>query len=168
MGKLTFHRAAQLQVDRVATDDGRHHRQRVDPGQATVGTQEAHEINAPLLLTDNLDITSNTAGLTLSGDITGVGKTISTTGNVTLSGVNNYGGGTSVDNGTVTFANALALPAGSNVTTTGTGVVVFSSGYTGVITSSGPGAAPAAMGSPAPVPEPGTIILLLAGVGRAC
>ena len=89
-------------------------------GAATITlTTGSHEINAPLLLDKDLAIASNSAGLTLSGNITGTGKTISTTGNVTLSGVNNYGG-TSVDNGTVTFANALALPAGSNVTTTGT------------------------------------------------
>ena len=84
-------------------------------------------------------------------------------GTLTLTGVNTYGGGTEVDNGTVTFSNALALPPGSNVTTSATGVVVFSSGYTGVITSSGPGAAPA-MGSPAPVPEPGTMALLAAAL----
>ena len=83
------------------------------------------------------------------------------TGTQTLSGVNTYSGGTTVNNGTVTFSNALALPPGSNVTTSATGVVVFSSGYTGVITSSGPSAAPAA-GSPAPVPEPGTVVLLIA------
>ena len=57
----------------------------------------------------------------------------------------------------MTFSNALALPAGSNVTTSGTGVVVFSSGYTAVISSGGPAA-----DSSNPVPEPRTIALLAA------
>jgi fibronectin-binding autotransporter adhesin len=89
------------------------------------------------------------------------------TGTLTLSGVNTYGGGTTVNSGTLTFANALAMPPGGNVTTSATGVVVFSSGYTGAITSSSPAAA--AVGSPNLVPEPGTIALLaaaaLVGVG---
>ena len=153
VGSLAFDRAAKytLSGSQLTMDT-------ITGGAATITvTTGSHEIAAPLLLGKDLSITSNSAGLTLSGPISGGGK-ISTTGNVTLSGVNSYGGGTSVDNGTVTFSNALALPPGSNVTTTGTGVVVFSSGYTGAITSGG-GTAPA-MGSPAPVPEPGTIALL--------
>jgi autotransporter-associated beta strand protein len=133
-------------------------------GNATITVSSGKQtISAPVALNSNLTVTATGpgVGLTISGDVSGTGKSLGVTGNLTLSGHNTYSGGTSVDGGSVTFSNALALPHGSNVTVSGSGVVVFSSGYTGVITSGGSGPAPA-MDSPAPVPEPGTIVLLAA------
>jgi T5SS/PEP-CTERM-associated repeat protein/autotransporter-associated beta strand protein len=78
-----------------------------------------------------------------------------TLGTLVMAGVNSYSGGTDVEAGTLQFDGAAALPPGSNVTAGPSGVVVFSSGYTGPIS--------AVADAPAPVPEPGTLLLLTAG-----
>ena len=122
-----------------------------------------HEIAAPMELATNTTVTvANVAdNLTLSGGISGMdtGLTKQGSGTLVLSGENTYDGGTSVLAGTLNFGNLLALPPGSNVTVGAGGVIVFSSGYTGPITSGGEVQSAAAVA----VPEPGTFALLAAG-----
>jgi autotransporter-associated beta strand protein len=121
-----------------------------------------HEISAPIVLATNTAVTvTNVAdALTLSGDIsgTGTGLTKQGSGTLLLSGENSYDGGTSVLAGTLDFGNALALPPGSNATVGTGGVIVFSSGYTGPITSGGEVQNAGAVA----VPEPAAFALLAA------
>jgi fibronectin-binding autotransporter adhesin len=98
----------------------------------------------------------------IAGDINGGGPLIKDgAGMVTLSGSNNYAGGTRVDGGTLTFADAAALPPGTSLTVGSAGIVVFSSGFTGVISSGMASHETVADGADR-VPEPGTPLLLAA------
>ena len=72
-------------------------------------------INAPVVLNDNVNVTAASGtSLTISGSISqgnnSSGLTLSGGGNLTLSGVNTYTGGTTLNGGTLTVANAAALP----------------------------------------------------------
>jgi T5SS/PEP-CTERM-associated repeat protein/autotransporter-associated beta strand protein len=113
-----------------------------------------------ILIGNNGTLTAATGTLQNVGQILGgSGQPIplikATLGTLVLAGMNSYSGGTDVEIGTLQFNGAAALPPGSNVTAGPSGVVVFSSGYTGPISAA---ASPAA-----PVPEPGTLLLLAAG-----
>jgi autotransporter-associated beta strand protein len=78
-------------------------------------------------------------------------------GTLTLRGGNNdIAGGVTVEKGTLEIANVRALPVGRSLTIAAGGTVVLSSGLS-VAGASG------AASATAPVPEPGTIALLLAG-----
>jgi autotransporter-associated beta strand protein len=91
--------------------------------------------------------------LTLDGDGSGL---------LVLSGTNNtYGGGTLVAAGTLVVTNSGALPYESSLTVGN--AAAFAGGPTVVAAP----AAAASTGGLAPVPEPGTIALLVAGLGSA-
>ncbi len=89
-------------------------------GSATisvVGTA-AHTLSVPLSLTDTLAVSNSSSGaLTLSGVISGAGALIkSGTGTLNLNAANTYTGGTSINNGTVSYGAASAIPNASAVT----------------------------------------------------
>ena len=95
--------------------------------------------------------------VTLSGSISGTGSlTEVDSGTLILSGMNTYSGGTIVDGGTLDVVNPNSLAAGSSLTVGAGGDSLFGAPLEI--------AAPIAAPSPAvPVPEPGTLVLLLAG-----
>ena len=76
-------------------------------------------------------------------------------GNTTLSGTNTYRGGTIVNAGTLIATNAAALPSGSSLK--------IGTGAGSVFAVAGEMAAPPSSAVVAPVPEPGTLALLIAG-----
>lgn len=135
-------------------------------GTATVAqilvTSGSHGISAPLVLAESLSIVPS-AGTTLdiSGNISqsAAGKALSLdgVGTLILSGSNSYGGGTAVDAGTLIVKTSSALPDGKSLTVAAGGTFVFNpaAGGAAVIGSAGGVAA---------VPEPGTLVLLLAGL----
>ena len=85
--------------------------------------------------------------MTLTGD--GSGQLI-------LSGTNSYGGGTNVWAGTLMVTNANGLPFGSSLNIGGGAGTIF-----GVAAET---AVPQSSAIVAPVPEPGTLALLVAGL----
>jgi autotransporter-associated beta strand protein len=91
-----------------------------------------------------LTSTTTAAGLEVDG------------GTLILSGSNNsYLGGTTVDAGTLTVTNAAALPDGASLTVGAGGTFIFDPSAAG---------APVASSTISPVPEPGTLALLAAGL----
>jgi autotransporter-associated beta strand protein len=130
----------------------------VSSGNANISVQTGnHVISAPLRLASNTNINTAAGGTVDFRDgisntpVCGVTKTGD--GTAIFRAANTYSGGTSVLGGTLQFASAGALPAGTNLTVGGSGVVLFSSGFTGPITSAGS----------EPVAEPSTLALF--GVG---
>jgi autotransporter-associated beta strand protein len=129
-------------------------------GQQTIGVQ--------LTLQDSLAVdVGSSAKLTISGQITGAGKSLTKTGPgiLTLSSAgNDYSGGTIVSEGTLELTVPGALPPGTNLTVGGSAVVVFSSGWTGPISQAGDS------GQTNAVPEPGSLTMLGAAalVGILC
>ena len=98
--------------------------------QAT--TTAADIISAPLTLADNLAVNnSGSGGLTLSGTISGAGKSItkSGAGALTLAGTNTYSGGTMVSGGTLKIGCG-SVNSGTTITgsPTGLGDVTFAAG----------------------------------------
>ncbi len=126
-----------------------------------------HAINAPVILADNLtattggtnswtfrfgtasSITDNGAGYSLTMSGTG--------GTLILSGSDSYTGGTFVTAGTLEATTAAALPEGSSLTIGAGGTFIFDPTATAAPLVASPA------GLVAPVPEPGTLVLLLAG-----
>jgi autotransporter-associated beta strand protein len=87
------------------------------------------------------------------------------TGELILSGTNSYAGGTFVESGTLVLTNNEALAAGSSLTIGDASA--FSAGPTGAGSDTGAISSRldqplAASPSITPVPEPGTLVLLLA------
>ena len=128
-------------------------------GDIVNNSANTQSISLPLVLTGNRTLNAASGDLRISGDISEIGGsfglTKTGTGSVVLSGTNGYRGGTTVSAGKLVFANAAALPAGSNLTAEASAVVVFSSGFTGPI-----GAAEleaGAAGSPAPAAAAGEL-----------
>ena len=78
----------------------------------------AHTISRPIVLTDTLVINQGSTGaLTLSGALSGAGGLIKNgAGQVTLSGAGSFTGQTQVNNGTILYNAAGAIPAASPVT----------------------------------------------------
>ena len=128
---------------------------------------------------------TGSAGLTITGPISGpgIGVTKLGSGTLTLSGSNNYSGGTSVDDGLLVAESSSALPAGSLLAIGSDGSVVLGNpnlpeGLGSLLGGAGPldvqvsGASGGAMsaaagvggsgGSTSAVPEPATHCLLLA------
>jgi hypothetical protein len=144
----------------------------------------SHSITAPVTIANgNLEISvSNTGTLAISGNIADDNGLRSLTldgdgtGELVLSGTNNFGsngGGTIVTNGTLILTNNEALAAGSSLTIGDASAFAGGAGGAGSDTgavSSGLGAPLADHASmvPAPsitpVPEPGTLVLVVAGV----
>jgi fibronectin-binding autotransporter adhesin len=126
-----------------------------------------HDINAPVILHDDLvvagsggsawtlsfgtasSITDNGSGFSLTMD--------AVTGTLILSGSDNYTGGTFVTAGTLEVTAAAALPEGSSLTIGANAAFVFDPTGTATALAASP------EGSVAPVPEPGTLVLLQAG-----
>jgi fibronectin-binding autotransporter adhesin len=99
-------------------------------------------------LTDTLTLSGNLSG---PGPITKIGP-----GTLVLSGTNTFGAGTNVEAGTVLVTGNYALPDGSNLSV-GSGIMAFAAAVV-----------PAAVAAPtSPVPEPGTLVLLLLGASGA-
>ena len=85
------------------------------------------------------------------------------TGQLVLSGTSNYSGGTIVEAGTLIVAEPYSLADGSSLTVGADASSIFgTSGAASPGQTAGGGATFA--GAAAPVPEPGTVALLLAGL----
>jgi autotransporter-associated beta strand protein len=117
-----------------------------------------HSLDVPILLTSNLDVTSDGI-LTLAGNIGDgglvKGLTLDGSGVLVLSGTNSYGGGTAVDSGTLDVTNPDALPDGSGLTVGVNAASLFGTAISG---SNLPLAV--SSGAVASVPEPGTLATL--------
>ncbi len=112
-----------------------------------------HSVLAPIVLDADFDVASS-GSLTLAGNISdlgiGAGLTLSGEGTLIVSGINSYGGGTIVEDGTLVATNPAALPAAGNVAVGAEAASIFA-----------PVAATAqAADAPTPVPEPSTLALL--------
>ena len=125
-----------------------------------------HSISAPLVLAGSLAVSATGgASLALSGSVSeagpGTALGLSGDGQLILSGTGNYSGGTTVYGGTLYVATLTALPDDMGLAIGAGGTLVFDPTQAA--------AAPQAQaGSPlGAVPEPGTILLLLAAFGSA-
>jgi autotransporter-associated beta strand protein len=106
-------------------------------------------------------IPSNTRSLTLTS--------ADGTGELVLSGTNTYAGGTFVESGTLVLANNDALAVGSSLTIGNASAFAGGPGSDGslarvVLGSDGNSVAAAGTPSITPVPEPGTLVLVVASV----
>jgi autotransporter-associated beta strand protein len=136
-------------------------------GATITVTDGTHAIDAPVVLAENLTVTTGgtnpwTLSFGTASSITdngaGYSLTMSDTGGtLILSGSDSYTGGTFVEAGTLEITTAAALPAGTSFTVGAGGAFIFDP-----MATAAPLAASAA-GSVAPVPEPGTLVLLQAG-----
>ena len=80
----------------------------------TNNTSTSDTISAPLVLADNLSVTNNSGStLTLSGVISGAGKSLSKSGagTLALNGANTFSGGVNLNGGKIILANAASLGA---------------------------------------------------------
>ena len=136
-----------------------------------------HVISAPITLAGALSVApSADSTLTLSGDISeetpGTGLlSLDDAGTLILSGSNGYTGGTFVNAGTLVVENPNGIPNGSSLTVGAGAASLFGSPAAGGVVLCGL-EVPAAVGGssaavPSPVPEPGTLALLLAAVAGA-
>lgn len=121
-------------------------------------------VNSDLAFPSVLTLSPSGGSSTFSGAIRG-GGTLGTlalvldgSGTEVLSGTNTFTGGTTVDAGTLIIADAAALPSG-NLTVGAASALAF-----GPVASNSPATAfpPTNASSVSPVPEPGTLALLLA------
>jgi autotransporter-associated beta strand protein len=102
-------------------------------GATITVTDGSHQINAPVVLSDNLVVTTSgathwTLSLGSASSITDNGGGFSLTmsgtgGSLVLGGSNTYTGGTTVSGGTLVVASAYALPAASRLTISAAGTV---------------------------------------------
>ena len=137
-------------------------------GATIAVTDGTHAINAPVILVDNLVVTSGgTHGWTLSfgtaSSITDNGEAFSLTmsgsgGMLIISGSDSYSGGTFVTAGTLEVTNPSALPDETSLTIGASGVFIFDPMAVAALATTSPGLAVV------PVPEPTTLALVIAGV----
>ena len=117
-----------------------------------------HYVQVPVVLESNL-IVSSSGSLEIDGNISDGGLARSLTldggGTLVLAGTNSYGGGTLVNAGTLVLASGSALADGTSLTIGDGGE--FASDPSA-------GASPIASSPTSPVPEPGTVALLAAGL----
>lgn len=104
---------------------------------------------------------SETAGslLQLSGGLSGSGGLNLSGGRLVLSGSDTYTGGTTIDAGTLQVTTSDALPDASSLVVGAGGTFIFDPT---VVAGSGEQGTGSRMASVPPVPEPGTIALLVA------
>jgi len=90
-------------------------------------------------------------------------------GTLVLSGTNNYTGGTVVNAGILAITSSGALPDGQSLTVAAGGTLIFDPSFSGspIVASSVSSHATASPVALAPVPEPSTLALLLAGLWSA-
>ena len=142
------------------------------PAQITV-TSGSHMITANVVLSSSLDVTPTSGTLEIDGNISenppqsGMSLTLNGADTLILGGSNSFTGGTVVESGTLILTNNEALAVGSSLTIGDASA--FAGGPTGAgsdsgTVSSGLGAPLAASPSITPVPEPGTLVLVVAGV----
>ncbi len=101
----------------------------------------------------------------LTGPISGPGSVSVNSGTLILAGSDSYTGGTTVLDGVLEVASGSSLPAGSSLTVGAGGTFIFDptlAASPAAGTSAADAAAPA--GGVAPVPEPGTLVLLAAAM----
>ncbi len=144
-----------------------------DSGTSTVTVLSGmHAISAPVEIAGgSLAVVVSSSGvLGISGNVSDDGDQRSLTlagdgsGQLILSGSNNYGGGTTVGAGTLIVNNSAALPDGSSLTVGAGGTFIFDPSMAGA-----PAVAldslPVSPGAGAAVPEPGILTLLgVAGI----
>jgi autotransporter-associated beta strand protein len=124
-----------------------------------------HTISAPVsLVGGNLDVVANnSSSLMISGNLSddSLLRSLTLDGDgtalLTLTGSNSYGGGTYVHIGVLDVATVNSLPVGSNLY-----VGATASSFSPVV--AGPSIASVPAAGPETVPEPGTLVLLLAGL----
>ena len=118
-----------------------------------------HWVEAPIVLGSNLTVSSS-GMLTLNGGVSdgGLAKSLTLDGGGTLllAGTDSYTGGTIVDAGTLFVVNSNAIPDSTSLTVAAGGTLIFDPGHVAVPYTVSPGAVAA-------VPEPGTLVLFLAG-----
>jgi len=141
-------------------------------GAMILVTDGTHAINAPVILDENLTVTTgSTNPWTLSfgtaSSITDNGAGYSLTmsgtgGTLILSGSDTYTGGTFVEAGTLETTTAAALPTGMSLAIGAGGTFIFDP-----MATAAPAASAGALGSA--VPEPSTFALLAVGaIGLLC
>ena len=136
-------------------------------GAAVSALCGTHEIDAPVVLAENLTVSgSGTLTFGDSSSITDNGSQYSLTmsgtgGTVILSGINNYGGGTNVNAGTLIVTSPTALLDGSALS-----VGAFDSSQASAAPIQGLSDVPSNSAATT-VPEPGTLGLLAAGFAVA-
>ena len=104
------------------------------------------------------------SGSLVDGPNRAVALTVSGSGSLTLDGINSYSGGTTVPNGTLILDGAASLLAGTSLT-------IGSASPEKCRLPAGPLASFAdrhRLSTLPPVPEPGTIVLLLAAAFMGC
>jgi autotransporter-associated beta strand protein len=122
-----------------------------------------HNISAPIVLAGSLAVSASAGGsLELSGSVSdggaGYGLSLSGNGELVLSGTGSYSGGTAVSGGTLDVTSPTALADGSNLTV-GTDASAFLASAAPLADRDHDYMVPGAI---AAVPEPGTLVLVLA------
>ena len=136
-------------------------------GSATITvTDGAHVIAAPISLNSDL-VVSPSAGSTLAinGDISESGVaslTLADSGQLILGGNNSYQGGTIVEAGLLVATSNGSIPDNTGLVIGANGTFVFDPTQAGSAAAS-----PAVSSATAPVPEPGTLLLVLAAISSA-
>ena len=112
-----------------------------------------------------LSVGGNNSTTTFSGMISGSGSLTKTgSGDLILSGSNDYTGGTTVNDGTLYITDSHALSAGTSLTVVAGGVFIYDPSPAGLPAVASSLAAPRGVAIAA-VPEPGTLALLsIAGI----
>ncbi len=121
----------------------------------------SHDILAPVVLAANTSVTmyDPASSLSVAGAVSGTGSlTLAGSGTLILEGDNTYSGGTTVEDGTLYVTQAAALQDGSSLIVGAGGTFLFDPSAAGGTVSGQTADRVAA------VPEPGTMVLLLAGV----
>ncbi len=115
-----------------------------------------------LSLTNNISDDVATSGIPRSLTLTSADGT----GTLILSGSNTYGGGTDVASGTLIAMNSASIPSGSSLIVGSGGAFTFSPATT--LAPAASNVALAGVTVVSAVPEPGTVILLLAALAVCC
>ena len=131
----------------------------------------SHEIdNTTLVLADSTGLSvsgSGTLTFGASSSVTDNNLAYALTmngagGTLILSGSDTYNGGTIVEAGTLIATNSVAIPTGTNLTVGAGGTFIFDPSVSGALLDAT--SLRAASTTVSPVPEPGTLLLLAAGL----